>query len=55
MCVPAGVKMEKHNYAGLYQDVIHDVMTSDVCEPAGSYRRNYGIMQDFSRMSDPMS
>ena len=30
-------------------------MTSDMAVPAGSYKRNYWIMQDFSRMSDPMS
>ena len=36
MCVPTGVKMEKHNYAGLFQNVIHKVMASDMYVPAGA-------------------
>ena len=39
----------------IVSDDIHNVMTSDMVVPAGSYKRNYWIMQDFSRMSDPMS
>ncbi|KAI5412128.1 hypothetical protein KIW84_056982 [Lathyrus oleraceus] len=46
---------ERHVHAGLFQDVIHKVMASDMVVPVGSYKRNYWIMQDFSRMSDPMS
>ena len=46
---------ERHVHAGLFQDGIHKVMASDMVVPAGSYKRNYWIMQDFSRMSDPMS
>ena len=39
----------------IVSDDIHKVMASDMVVPAGSYKRNYWIMQDFSRMSDPMS
>ena len=39
----------------IVSDDIHNVMASDMAVPAKSYKRNYWIMQDFSRMSDPMS
>ena len=39
----------------IVSDDIHNVMASDMVVPAKSYKRNYWIMQDFSRMSDPMS
>ena len=40
------LEFKKHNYVGLFQDVIHNVMASDLVVPAGSYKWNYGIMQE---------
>jgi hypothetical protein len=49
------MEFKKNNYAGLYQDVIHNVMASYMYVHAGNYKWSYGIMQDYSRMSDPIS
>ena len=46
------LELKRHVHAGLFQDVVHNVMASDIMYLLEIIN---GIMQNCSRMSDPMS